>query len=69
MFQVSDIWKATYPNAHVGVLVMREVINPPVDGSLRFHPLAGLLRADMMLATLLPPPCDPLYQKIPTEER
>jgi DNA/RNA-binding domain of Phe-tRNA-synthetase-like protein len=29
MFQLSDTWKATYPNAHAGVLVMREVINPP----------------------------------------
>jgi len=29
MFQVSDAWKATYPNAHAGVLVMRDVINPP----------------------------------------
>ena len=29
MFQVSDLWKATYPNAHAGVLVMREVVNPP----------------------------------------
>jgi len=29
MFQISDLWKATYPNAHAGVLVMRDVINPP----------------------------------------
>src|ERR1700690_1494231 len=29
MFQVSDLWKATYPNAHAGVLITREVINPP----------------------------------------
>jgi DNA/RNA-binding domain of Phe-tRNA-synthetase-like protein len=29
MFQVSDQWKKTYPLAHAGVLVMREVINPP----------------------------------------
>ena len=29
MFQLSDRWKELYPNAHAGVLVMREVINPP----------------------------------------
>ncbi len=34
MFQVSDIWKATYPNAHAGVLVMREIINPPHHAEL-----------------------------------
>ncbi len=34
MFQVSDPWKATYPNAHAGVLVMREVINPPHHAEL-----------------------------------
>jgi DNA/RNA-binding domain of Phe-tRNA-synthetase-like protein len=28
MFQVSDHWKATYPDAHVGVLVMHDVANP-----------------------------------------
>ena len=34
MFQVSNLWKATYPNAHAGVLVMREVINPPHHAEL-----------------------------------
>jgi len=34
MFQVSDAWKATYPNAHAGVLVMRDVINPPHHAEL-----------------------------------
>ena len=29
MFQVSDSWKATYPDAHAGLLVMRDVTNPP----------------------------------------
>ncbi|CAG1015487.1 hypothetical protein ANAEL_05280 [Anaerolineales bacterium] len=29
MFIVSDAWKAAYPQAHVGVLVMRDVVNPP----------------------------------------
>jgi len=34
MFQLSDTWKATYPNAHAGVLVMRDVINPPHHAEL-----------------------------------
>ncbi len=34
MFQVSNSWKSTYPNAHAGVLVMREVINPPHHAEL-----------------------------------
>ncbi|HEY9152741.1 MAG TPA: phenylalanine--tRNA ligase beta subunit-related protein [Anaerolineales bacterium] len=34
MFQLSDSWKATYPNAHAGVLVMREVINHPHHAGL-----------------------------------
>jgi DNA/RNA-binding domain of Phe-tRNA-synthetase-like protein len=29
LFHISDKWKAAYPNAHVGVLVLREVSNPP----------------------------------------
>ena len=29
MFQVSDNWKATFPDAHAGVLVMRDAANPP----------------------------------------
>ncbi|MFZ1041567.1 MAG: phenylalanine--tRNA ligase beta subunit-related protein [Anaerolineales bacterium] len=34
MFQVSDLWKTTYPTAHAGLLVMREVINPPHHAEL-----------------------------------
>jgi DNA/RNA-binding domain of Phe-tRNA-synthetase-like protein len=29
MFIVSDTWKTTYPQAHAGILVMRDVTNPP----------------------------------------
>jgi DNA/RNA-binding domain of Phe-tRNA-synthetase-like protein len=28
MFEVSDAWKVAFPHAHVGVLVMRDVVNP-----------------------------------------
>ncbi len=28
MFEVSERWKSTFPHAHVGVLVMRDVVNP-----------------------------------------
>src|SRR5215216_5715461 len=28
MFEVTSAWKSTFPEAHVGVLVMRDVINP-----------------------------------------
>jgi DNA/RNA-binding domain of Phe-tRNA-synthetase-like protein len=34
MFQLSDTWKATYPNAHAGVLVLRDVVNPPHHAEL-----------------------------------
>ena len=34
MFQVSDRWKNAFPEAHVGVLVMREVANPPSHAEL-----------------------------------
>jgi len=34
MFQISDAWKTAYPNAHAGVLVMRNVINPPQHAGL-----------------------------------
>ena len=34
MFQLSDRWKKLYPTAHAGVLVMREVINPPHHAEL-----------------------------------
>jgi DNA/RNA-binding domain of Phe-tRNA-synthetase-like protein len=29
MFQISTAWASAYPDAHVGVLMMREVVNPP----------------------------------------
>jgi DNA/RNA-binding domain of Phe-tRNA-synthetase-like protein len=29
LFQISAEWASAYPDAHVGVLVMREVVNPP----------------------------------------
>lgn len=28
IFEVSETWKSTFPQAHVGVLVMRDVVNP-----------------------------------------
>jgi DNA/RNA-binding domain of Phe-tRNA-synthetase-like protein len=34
MFQVSDAWKAAFPEAHAGVLVMTEVENPPRHNAL-----------------------------------
>lgn len=34
MFQVSEAWKAAYPNAQVGVLALRNVINPPHHAGL-----------------------------------
>ena len=34
MFQLSDAWKTAYPDAHLGVLVMRNVINPPQHAGL-----------------------------------
>ena len=35
MFQLSDTWKVTYPTAHVGVLVMHSVKNPPHHAGLK----------------------------------
>ena len=29
LFHVSDVWRATYPGAGAGILVMRDVANPP----------------------------------------
>lgn len=40
MFQISDNWKAAYPNAHVGVLAMREVGNPTSHAELERRKLA-----------------------------
>src|SRR5512136_246910 len=34
MFQVSDAWKATFPEAHAGVLVMSEAENPSRHNAL-----------------------------------
>ena len=34
MFEVTSAWKSTYPDAHVGVLVMRAVSNPAHDPAL-----------------------------------
>lgn len=34
MFKVSDAWKAAYPTAHAGVLVMYDVTNPPYHAGL-----------------------------------
>jgi DNA/RNA-binding domain of Phe-tRNA-synthetase-like protein len=34
MFQVSDAWKSTFPEAHAGVLVITEVENPPRHSTL-----------------------------------
>ena len=34
MFIVSDAWKAAYPQAHAGILVMRDVANPPQHAEL-----------------------------------
>jgi DNA/RNA-binding domain of Phe-tRNA-synthetase-like protein len=40
MFRVSDDWKTAYPDAHVGVLVMRDVINPPFHAELEQRKIA-----------------------------
>ena len=29
MFEVTEAWRATYPDAHAGFLVMQDVANPP----------------------------------------
>ena len=34
MFIVSDVWKTDYPKAHAGILVMRDVANPPQHAEL-----------------------------------
>ena len=40
MFLISDNWKTAYPDAHVGVLVMRDVINPPSHAELEQRKVA-----------------------------
>ena len=37
IFQVSDTWKMTYPDAHAGVLIMREAANPAQHAVLEKH--------------------------------
>jgi DNA/RNA-binding domain of Phe-tRNA-synthetase-like protein len=37
MFEVTSAWKSTYPEAQVGVLVMRAVSNPAHDPALEAH--------------------------------
>src|ERR1700690_4605021 len=34
IFQVSDTWKATFPDAHEGVLIMRGAVNPTQHAGL-----------------------------------
>jgi DNA/RNA-binding domain of Phe-tRNA-synthetase-like protein len=40
MFQVSNLWENTFPDAHAGVLVMRGVINPPQHARLEEQRIA-----------------------------
>jgi DNA/RNA-binding domain of Phe-tRNA-synthetase-like protein len=40
LFNLSDNWKTTYPNAHVGVLAMRDVINPSSHAELEQRKIA-----------------------------
>ena len=34
MFEVTDLWRSTFPGAHAGVLVMRNVVNPASHADL-----------------------------------
>jgi DNA/RNA-binding domain of Phe-tRNA-synthetase-like protein len=47
MFDITDAWKAAYPDAHAGILVMHEVENPPTHSELdeTKHGLEDELRA------------------------
>ena len=40
MFNVSDNWKTAYPDAHVGVLAMRDVSNPSTHAELEQRKIA-----------------------------
>ena len=40
MFQISDNWKIVYPDAHVGMLVMRDAANPPHHAELEKRKIA-----------------------------
>jgi DNA/RNA-binding domain of Phe-tRNA-synthetase-like protein len=37
MLKISDAWKTAYPDARLGLLVMRDVINPPQHAGLEEH--------------------------------
>lgn len=37
MFEITSAWKSTFPEAHAGVLVMRDVINPAHHPELEKH--------------------------------
>jgi DNA/RNA-binding domain of Phe-tRNA-synthetase-like protein len=37
MFEVTDLWKSTFPGAHAGVLVMLNVVNPASHAELELH--------------------------------
>jgi len=39
MFQTTSGWKVAFPNAHVGVLVMRDVVNPAEHPELEMRKL------------------------------
>jgi DNA/RNA-binding domain of Phe-tRNA-synthetase-like protein len=47
LFEITDAWKAMFPDAHAGILAMRGVENPAVHGELgrRKGALEALLRA------------------------
>jgi DNA/RNA-binding domain of Phe-tRNA-synthetase-like protein len=40
IFQTTETWRTTYPDAHAGILVMRKVINPPSHAGLNARKLA-----------------------------
>jgi len=41
MFEITPAWRSTFPQAHVGVLVMKDVVNPA------HHPLLEKQKADL----------------------
>lgn len=49
MFEVTEAWRATYPDAHAGFLVLQDVENPPFHPGLEAEKqaLAGRLRAQL----------------------
>jgi DNA/RNA-binding domain of Phe-tRNA-synthetase-like protein len=40
IFQTTETWRSTYPDAHAGILVMRKLINPPSHAGLNARKLA-----------------------------